>query len=50
MLDVNLQNDLRNLAQKKMSPRLRQIEKEKLLDEYYRKSVFNREGEKFIKN
>jgi len=46
MLDVNLEKDLRNLSQKKLSPKARHIQKEILLDEYFRKSVLNREGEK----
>jgi len=47
MLDVNLEKDLRTLAQKRLSPQARHIQKEILLDEYFRKSVLNRQkGEK----
>jgi len=47
MLDVNLEKDLRNLAQKRLSPQARQIQKDILLDEYFRKSVLNREGKNY---
>jgi len=42
MLDVNLERDLRELAHKRLSPRARAIEKDRLLDEYCRQSALLR--------
>jgi hypothetical protein len=42
MLDVNLEHALKTLAHKRLSPRARSIEKDRLLDEYCRQSVLNR--------
>jgi len=45
-LDYQLEMDLRNLQQKRLSPRAYSIEKNRLLDLYYAKSVFNRINDK----
>jgi len=46
MLDINLERDLRDLQQKRLSPRAKAIEKDRLLNDYCHKSILNREGEK----
>jgi hypothetical protein len=42
VLDINLEHDLRNLQQKKFNPRVREIEKDKILNKYFNQSVLLR--------